>query len=270
MTTISDLMDATLQTLVELGGAADAAEIDRTVAKRIGRLTALAADTDVMPEHRLHGWQCAWARKHLEAAGAIDNPAADHWTITDKGTVLLAEGGTAASRRVGHDGALNPATPYKAITGKPKWQDELLATVRAMSPDAFERLAQRLLRAANFTEVEVTGRSGDGGIDGTGVLSVALISFRVAFQCKRYAGTVGAGAIRDFRGALVGRAEKGVFITTGSYSAAARREATRDGAPPIDLIDGAGLCQLLKAHRLGVETELVERVTVRKPFFQGI
>lgn len=270
MTTISDLMDATLETLVALGGAGDAAEIDRRVAMRIGRLTALGGEADMLPEHRLHGWQCAWARKHLEAAGALEAQDGDRWAITDKGAVLVAQGGTAADRSIGNDGDLNPAIPYKAIDGPSTWQREVLAAVCAMEPAAFERLAQRLLRATNFTQVEVTGQSGDGGIDGTGVLTVALISFRVAFQCKRYAGTVGAGAIRDFRGALVGRAEKGVFITTGRYSATARREATRDGAPPIDLIDGVGLCELLKAHRLGVETELVERVSVRKPFFKRV
>src|SRR5205807_2837236 len=98
------------------------------------------------------------------------------------------------------------------------WKDDLLALLRALSPDAFERLAQRVLREAGFLKVEVKGRSGDGGIDGIGVLRVNLLSFQVLFQCKRYQGSVGAGAIRDFRGAMIGRSDKGLVLTTGAFT----------------------------------------------------
>ena len=111
-----------------------------------------------------------------------------------------------------------------------------------MEPGAFERLCQRVLRESGFTRVEVTGRSGDGGIDGAGVLRGDL----VRFQCKRHAGSVGAPAIRDFRGEVVGLSDKGLFITTGAFTKEAQREAVRDGAPTIDLIDGSELCILLK------------------------
>jgi restriction system protein len=71
------------------------------------------------------------------------------------------------------------------------------------------------------------------------------------------------------RGALVGRGEKGLFITTGSFTRDAQREATREGASPIELIDGDQLCELLKEYRLGVtvETRTVEDVTIRPQFF---
>jgi len=131
-----------------------------------------------------------------------------------------------------------------------------------MSPDGFERLSQRLLRESGFTKVEVTGKTGDGGIDGVGVLRVQLISFQVLFQCKRYKDAVSAPAIRDFRGAMVGRTDKGLFITTGRFTADARREATRDGAPPVELIDGTELCKLLYQLRIGVVVETVERIKV--------
>ena len=131
-----------------------------------------------------------------------------------------------------------------------------------LKPDAFERLAQRILREAGFIKVEVSGRSGDGGIDGVGVLRVNLLSFQVLFQCKRYQGTVGAGTVRDFRGAMVGRTDKGLIITTGTFSADARREATRDGAPAIDLIDGDRLCDLMKNLKLGIRIEIVEKISV--------
>ena len=139
-----------------------------------------------------------------------------------------------------------------------------------MKPDAFERLCQRLLREHGFTRVEVTGRSGDGGIDGTGVLRVNLLSFHVNYQCKRYAGTVGPGSIRDFRGALAGRADKGLFITTGRFTKDAEREAVRDGAMAIDLINGDELCGLLRDKALGVVIETVERVTPDPGFFDAL
>ena len=141
-----------------------------------------------------------------------------------------------------------------------------------MSPGSFERLAQRLLREAGFVSTTVTGKSGDGGIDGLGVYRMSLVSFPVFFQCKRYSGSVGAGAVRDFRGAMAGRGDKGLLITTGSFTADAKSEATRDGAPPLDLIDGARLCELLKAYELGVKvtTRTVEDIQVVPQFFQDL
>jgi restriction system protein len=118
----------------------------------------------------------------------------------------------------------------------------------------------------------VTGRSGDGGIDGLGVYRVSLVSFPVFFQCKRYRGSVGAGAVRDFRGAMSGRGDKGLLITTGTFSAEAQREATRDGAPPIDLIDGERLCDLLREHSIGVRTtrRQIEDVALDQSYFEHL
>ena len=139
-----------------------------------------------------------------------------------------------------------------------------------MPSDAFERLSQRLLREAGFTRVEVRGKSGDGGIDGVGVLRVNLVSFQIYFQCKRWKGSVGSKEIRDFRGALQGRADKGLFITSGYFTSQAIEEATRDGAIAIDLIDGDRLCDLLKEHSLGVKTEMVESVEIQREWFEGL
>jgi restriction system protein len=114
--------------------------------------------------------------------------------------------------------------------------------------------------------MEVTGRPGDGGIDGQGVYQLSLVSFPVFFQCKRYSGSVGSGAVRDFRGAMAGRGDNGLLITTGSFSAEAKREATRAGAPPIDLIDGDRLCDLLREYSIGVSTQTVEVVAIDRDF----
>jgi restriction system protein len=139
------------------------------------------------------------------------------------------------------------------------WREELAETLLKMDPSAFERLAQRLLRESGFIQVEVTGRSGDGGIDGKGIMRLGgLLSFHVIFQCKRYQGSVPVSHVRDFRGAMVGRADKGLLITTGNFTKEAVREATRDGAPAIDLIDGDLLLNKLKELGLGVVTKKVE------------
>jgi restriction system protein len=149
------------------------------------------------------------------------------------------------------------------------WREELLEVLLNMPPIGFEHLAKRLLRAAGFINASVTGGSGDGGIDGVGVYRLSLVSFPVYFQCKRYKGTVGPEKVRDFRGAMQGRGGEGLLITTGSFTSEAKKEATRDGAPPIDLIDGEHLCDLLKEHHLGVETRTrtIEEVSIRPDFF---
>ncbi len=90
------------------------------------------------------------------------------------------------------------------------------------------------------------------------------------FQCKKYSGSVGAPEIRDFRGAIVGRGDKGLFITTGRFTKDAEREAVRDGAPAIDLIDGVELCHLLKSLELGVRTWTIEQVTPIPKFFDAL
>jgi restriction system protein len=147
------------------------------------------------------------------------------------------------------------------------WQDLLLDCLLKMKPTAFERLCQKILKDSGFIKVEVTGRSGDGGIDGIGVLRLNLLSFHVFFQCKRWKGSVGASTIRDFRGAMVGRADKGLVITTGTFTTDARREATRDGAPTIDLVDGIAVCELLKRLQIGVSIRKVEHVVVQQEAF---
>jgi len=230
-------------------------------------------------------YNLAWAKTYLKKVGAIDNSRRGVWSITKDGEALsepeislvparvrkqIAEDrlSRGAADRVEDVGDL--ASTQDVEAPEPRWKDRLLEVLRRLQPSAFERLAQRILREAGFIKVEVTGRSGDGGIDGIGVLRVNLLSFHVLFQCKRYQSTVGAGVIRDFRGAMVGRSDKGVIITTGTFTPDAKREATRDGAPAIDLIDGDLLCDLLKDLRLGVRTEMVEQVTVEPGWFSDL
>lgn len=151
------------------------------------------------------------------------------------------------------------------------WHQKLHKILLSLDPSAFERLAQRLLRESGFIQVQVTGKSGDGGIDGVGIARISgFLSFHVLFQCKRYQGSITAGQIRDFRGAMQGRTDKGLFITTGTFTRDAIKEATRDGAPPIDLIDGEQLVQRLKELCLGVKITMIESVEVDANWFAKI
>ncbi len=203
--------------------------------------------------------------------GALENTPKNLWVITKQGQGI--KGDQEARDFVDQrwkEWMVRPKDFDRTEPSWRSWREELLDIVRGVEPDAFERLCQRVLRESGFTKVEVTGRSGDGGIDGAGVLRVNLLSFHVRFQCKRYTGSVGAGAIRDFRGAMVGRADKGLFITTGRFTKEAEREAVRDGAPAIDLIDGLELCDLLKKLELGVKMESVEVITPDEEYFSAL
>lgn len=274
-----DLMQPTLLALEKIGGSASIHEIDDAVTGSLG-LSQTQLDLEyesgagpIIPD------RLSWARSYLKAAGMLDSGGRGIWILTDEGRAAIALPEQVLKTKVSQavrtaqarkKKAFAPSTNGTEEQAEPDWKDHLLATLRKMEPSAFERLCQRLLRESGFVKVEVTGRSGDGGIDGTGILQLSLMSFHVLFQCKRYQGSVGSGAVRDFRGAMMGRSDKGLIITTGTFSPDARREATRDGAPPIDLIDGEELCEKLKALGLGIEKELVEVVRVKPDWFAQI
>ena len=286
-----ELLWPTLQAVAELGGSASIGEIVETAVKQQGFSDAQQGVLhNDGPETEI-GYRLAWARSYLKGMGLLTNSARGIWSLTDEGTALvtapaatdnerrervreiwqahLAEARKARKTRPPQDGGDPDAA---GLTGERGWKELLLGQLMDISPGAFERLAQRLLREADFDSVNVTGKSGDGGIDGLGVYRLGLVSFPVFFQCKRYRGSVGPGAVRDFRGAMAGRGDKGLLITTGTFTADAKKEATRDGAPPIDLIDGDRLCELLKRYDLGVRTttRTVEDVSIDDAFFGEI
>jgi restriction system protein len=286
----NELLWPTLQAVSELGGSASIGEIVETVIKQQGFSDAQqGALHNDGPETEI-GYRIAWARTYLKGMGLLTNSSRGIWALTEAGTELVTSPASDSRRqervrelwqahlvelrktrkaRVSQPGAEpGAAEPTEA----PGWKEQLLDQLMKMRPDAFERLTQRLLREADFDSVSVTGKSGDGGIDGLGVYRLGLVSFPVFFQCKRYQGSVGAGAVRDFRGAMAGRGDKGLLITTGSFTGDAKKEATRDGAPPVDLIDGDRLCDLLKRYDLGVHTttRTVEDITIDATFFGEI
>jgi restriction system protein len=272
--TFDELMWPALVAMKALGGSATHEELLEKVVE-LGNISEAVQNVMHTERQTKISYNLAWAKTYLGKAGALENPSHGVWTITEKGKALTEEAVKQIPIEVRKLYKLEKDKKPKVHQGtedlSPElkdWKDELLAVlINQMKAEAFERLAQRILRESGFVKVEVTGRSGDGGIDGVGVLRLALLSFQVYFQCKKYKGSVSASAIRDFRGAMVGRTDKGLFITTGTFTAEAKKEATRDGAPAIDLIDGDLLCDLLKSLKLGVVTRMVEEVTIDTDWF---
>lgn len=206
--------------------------------------------------------EIAWARDYLKRLGFIDPSVSGVWRLTPDGEKAHLTLEEARRLRTGIYRVLSEQIKQSGREVLEQLDEEeimsqaepsLLETILSLPASGFEKMCQRLLREAGFSEVHVTGQSGDGGIDGHGILQVnELVSFRVLFQCKRYQGTVGPGTIRDFRGAMTGRTDKGIFLTTGSFTREAEKEALRDGAPPVELVNGERLVQLMERLRLGV------------------
>ena len=284
--TFDELIVPTVKALIELGGSGTVEEINTKIYE-----IAQIADEILQIPHGEEGttneidYRLAWSKTYLKKYGLLENSSRGIWALSKSDIDVTKLDNVEIVRKVREDA--KPTKP-KAKIDNPKnnefeqeiieevddteeWKEKLLNVLYNISPAAFERLSQRLLRESGFFQVEVTGKVGDGGIDGKGIVRVSgLLSFHVIFQCKRYRGSVTPSQVRDFRGAMQGRADKGLIITTGTFTREAIKEATRDGAPPIDLIDGELLCDKLKELKLGVDTKLTETVDIRSEWFTNL
>ena len=255
-----------LDALRKLGGSGSPDEVVEQVALDMN--LSDAEQNEIVPSggSRLKT-NVAWARFYLVREGLLDSSKRGVWSLTEKGRLghlTVVQAGEIFSRwvkvfdeqRKSKTAEAEPIAEQVAEASgaiSKDYRSEALGVLLALPPTGFERLAQRLLREAGFTQVAVTGKSGDGGIDGYGTLQINhLLSFKVLFQCKRYAKSVSSPQVRDFRGAMAGRADKGIIITTGTFTAEAKREATRDGVPPIELVDGDRLLTMLESLELGL------------------
>ena len=279
--TYDKLMNPLLKALVSLGGSATIDEMYEEVVEQEAfndEVLSVMQNPERSNQTKV-GYRLAWARTYLKKAGYLENSSRGVWALTDKAkqekkvnpksVVSLVREQDRTNIDGNDDLAEDPTDkPEEAL----EWREQLHKLLtEEMSADAFERLTQRLLRESGFVHVEVTGRSGDGGIDGKGIARInGLMSFHIAFQCKKYKGTVGPHEIRDFRGATVGRADRGLFITTGSFSRVAIDDAILDGVSPFDLIDGDQLADKLLELSLVVSTELVEHVSINPKWFLSL
>jgi restriction system protein len=284
--TFDELLVPTVKAIIDLGGSGTIEEIN----SKVYEIANLSDDILLIP----HGdkgttnevdYRIAWSRTYLKKFGLLENSARGIWALSKSDIDVDKLDHIEIVKTVREqDKSLQPKTKTpisktdqleeevtEEVDKTDEWKEKLLNVLYGISSSAFERLAQRILRESGFFQVEVTGKAGDGGIDGKGIVRVSgLLSFHVIFQCKRYKGSVTPSQIRDFRGAMQGRADKGLVITTGTFTREAIKEATRDGAPPIDLIDGELLCDKLKELKLGVDTKLTETIEIKNDWFNNL
>lgn len=270
-------MNPLIFALRKLGGSARADEVCNVIAKTLNLPDSVLDKQLKNGESRFKN-QVHWARFYLANTEYLDSSKRGVWTLTEKGQTTqelnedqlreIIQNVQAKSVKTKPD-KVQSAWAKAEETGEVNLPDATAASARvqlrnilkSLSPSGFERVCQRLLREAGFEKVEVTWRSGDGGIDGNGVLQLnPFVSFRVLFQCKRYEGNVTASQIRDFRGAMIGRAEKGIILTTGRFTADAEREASRDGVQPIELVDRDKLVSMFEQLELGMKPQTVYEV----------
>lgn len=269
-----------LEALRKLGGSGTPDEVTDRIATDLK--VSDEAQNDLLPsgQPRFRN-QVAWARFYLVREGLLDSSKRGVWSLTERGrtTSLSLEQSREIflrwvrifqeqrQQKVEENEPVAEQVAQAAGAPPDDYREEIQKILLALPPAGFERLSQRILREAGFTQVAVTGQSGDGGIDGHGTLQInPLVSFKVLFQCKRYnSKSVSSSQVRDFRGAMAGRADKGIIITTGTFTAEARREAGRDGVPPIELIDGEKLIDMLAHLELGLKP--VTTYEVNSSFF---
>lgn len=277
--TFDSMLLPTIQALQVLGGSGTTEEIYDQVVQLLSLPDQVLEISHGSTSQSEVEYRLAWSRTYLKKYGLLQNSARGVWSLVST-SINLDELDAKEIVKAVRDGDKNKAAQSDASEEAVEaietleelaWHQQLHKTLLSLEPSAFERLAQRLLRESGFIQVQVTGKAGDGGIDGVGIARISgFLSFHVLFQCKRYQGAVSASQIRDFRGAMQGRTDKGLFITTGTFTRDAIKEATRDGAPPIDLIDGEQLVQRLKELRLGVKITMIEAVEVDRDWFAKI
>jgi len=229
-----------------------------------------------------------WARFYLAKAGLIDTEKRGVWVATDAGreATLTSDQAYDLYKKI-HGGfqkdaigssatKLPLALPEEQNTSAPDEhefinqdlvQERLVVLLKGLTDSGFEELCARLLRHIGFENVTVTGRSNDKGVDGVGYLLInRFVRTKVMFQCKRYDGVVGPEKIRDFRGAIQGRAERGILLTTGTFTRGAVEEAARENATAIELVDIDRLLTLLIEEGLGVRE--TKALVVEEEFFR--
>ncbi len=262
-----------LDALRDLGDSGRPHEVSDRIARNLNLSDEVLDETLKSGGSKFHN-QVAWARQYLVWEGLLDSSKHGTWKLTEKGRnaqisepeareIFLKWVAIHAQNRKQRqsddsDQALQEESLPEAIV--PYEKPDLISTLRSLSPVGFEKVCRELLRESGFENVEVTGGSSDGGIDGYGILEInPFVSFKVLFQCKRYAEgkLVSRAQVGDFRNAMIGRAEKGIIITTSSFSNAAIQEANREGAPQIELVDGTKLVKMFERVELGVTKRIV-------------
>lgn len=257
-----------IDALMELGGSGQPSEVKEIIIEKLNISEEEQSDLNPSGQSRFSK-KVDWARFYLAKSGYIDSSTRGVWSLTERGRNLKLSNSESLKlfqdihqvfslERKKQKDKISKSDMGELTDEIPDDETDhrsiLLKKIMTISPEGFERLCQRLLRESGFESVTVTGRSGDGGLDGIGVLQVnAFVSFKVLFQCKRYSGSVSPSQVRDFRGAMQGRADKGIILTTGTFTSEAKKESVRDGVPPIELVDGEKLLDMFETLELGLK-----------------
>ena len=262
-----------LDALRDLGDSGKPREVSSKIAENLNLPDDVLDEILKSGQNRFHN-QVAWARQYLVWEGLLDSSKYGTWKLTEKGkktTITQEEARKIFLKWVDiHQKTRKEKAGKEVITEQEEKEQEeyekessldLLEVLQSLSPSGFERISRELLREHGFENVYVTGGSHDGGIDGYGTLEInPFVSFKVLFQCKRYKGSVSRAQVGDFRNAMIGRAEKGIIITTGTFTNEAIKEANREGAPQIELVDGVKLVEMFEKVELGVNPKKVYEV----------
>lgn len=263
--TRNELMLPTIEAIKKLGGSANTDEIYEKIVEDLQLSDALLEVIDGKTGQSVLQYDLSWVRTILKNKNILTKGGKGIWVLNNSNEIIPTIEPTPKIKKNEERDA------DEEVEELEKWKKEVIGIITEnLSPSSFERLIQRILREKGFSQVEVTGKTGDGGIDGRGIAKInGILSFHIIFQCKRYKGKVSSSEIRDFRGAMVGRTDKGLFITTGTFTRDAIREANRDGAPAIDLMNGDKIAEKLKELNLGVDIELREHITINKNWFEN-
>jgi len=254
-----------LDALRDLGDSGKPKEVSTKIADNLNLGDSILDETLKSGTNKFYN-QVAWARQYLVWEGLLDSSRYGTWKLTEKGktTVLNEEQSrelflkwvdihTKARKGKSDKTVIEEQEDSKPTDFETDSNSDLLAVLQSLSPSGFEKLCRELLREHGFENVVVTGGSHDGGIDGYGTLEMnPFVSFKVLFQAKRYKGAVSRAQVGDFRNAMIGRAEKGIILTTGTFTNEAIKEANRDGAPQIELVDGEKLITMFEKVELGL------------------
>jgi len=259
-----------LNVLKENGGYGNASEIVEKVIDRLNitdeAVNEISASGQSVVKNRIQ-----WARFYLAKAGLIDTEKRGIWQLTQEGfdAKLNQEQVYLLFRKV-HK-VFEPENKKQVLVKEENIDNEvvedeehsvaLLNTLKSLKADGFEKICKRLLTELGIHDIVITGRSGDQGIDGIGLIKLNdVVNFNVVFQCKKYKEAVAPHHVRDFRGAMQGRADKGLILSTGRFTQEAKKEASRDGVPPIELIDGERLVSLFEKYQLGLKPITVYQI----------
>ena len=270
-----------LLTLQENGGAGATSSIIEQIIERMGITDAELEETTSNGQSRIRN-QIQWARFYLFKAGLVDNAQKGIWRLTNEGleTKMNDDDVYTLFKGVQESVKKSPTTNVSKVDKKEETKFEetstedeehatgLLNIIQNLSPGGFEKICKRLLTEIGINDIMITGGAGDQGIDGRGIVKLNdVVSLNIVFQCKRYKETVSPHHVRDFRGAMQGRGEKGLIITTGRFTKEAKSEANRDGVTPIELIDGDRLVELFEKYQLGLKSVTV--FEIEHEFFKG-